>query len=295
MTKVKVITPANLGKGIRYNNETHQWESPDEFERLDGYEFPEANDTHYTEEYTTRFRHIKTGFIHEAKKVELLPRGEPVDEQLKFEIGGFQDRDRHIRDDNYNHVPGKPYYVSNGNVVGISKHNGKKYHFVVESLNVGQFSNSKEYNEWAKDKFIRSELVQNGGFSNTKPYPKVKDTEIQIPYPKMYYNEITRRFTPTVDGRKIDLGGENADFDIQLHVKATIRNTRTNETHNVDTTATIPHRQRSIGWEDLNRRLGDYNNQVLQSYEITFTQPPKYQSFVFESTAVFTTGLRITG
>ena len=26
--KLKVITPQNLGKGIKYNNETKQWESP---------------------------------------------------------------------------------------------------------------------------------------------------------------------------------------------------------------------------------------------------------------------------
>ena len=74
--KLKVITPQNLGKGIKYNNETKQWESPDEYEQLDGYEFPKANDTHYIETYATKFRHIKTGYIHEAKKVELIPRGE---------------------------------------------------------------------------------------------------------------------------------------------------------------------------------------------------------------------------
>lgn len=293
--KLKVITPQNLGKGIKYNNETKQQESPDEYEQLDGYEFPVANDTHYVEERTAKFRHIKTGYIHEAKKVELIPRGEPVAEKLKFSDSAyFFDNDRMVRNDNYRHQAGQPYYMNGLSIVGTSVHNGKSYIFEIGSVNVGQFATGKEFNEWAKTNFFKTQLVQNGGFSNTKPYPKVKDTEIQIPYPKVNYGIITQRFTPIVKNNGIDLGADNTDFDIQVRVKATVRNNRNNTTINVDTTVTIPHGRRSIDWGDVDSRLGNYNNQVV-SYDITSVQPPKYQEFRFESTAVFTNGLRITG
>lgn len=163
--KLKVITPQNLGNGIKYNNETKQWESPDEYEHLDGYEFPVANDTHYVEERTAKFRHIKTGYIHEAKKVELIPRGEPVAEKLKFSNSAyFFDNDRMVRNDNYRHQAGQPYYMNGRSIVGTSVHNGKSYTFEIGSVNVGQFATGKEFNEWAKTNFLQNTISSKWWF-----------------------------------------------------------------------------------------------------------------------------------
>ena len=248
--KVKVITPQNLGKGIKYNNETKQWESPDEYERLDGYEFPKANDTHYTEEHTTKFRHIKTGFIHEAKKVELIPRGEPIDEVMTFEntAAGFTPSSSQPADS-------KPTTIRWGRISGTSVYTGLSYLFDNLEWDVSQFDNAEEANKWAQGKFIKSELVPGRGFNRDKPHQKIKDTVINVPYPKIQYSDEIVRFNPNITtdsiASSIDLGRDNP-FTVVAHVKAHIHNHKQDLHYYVDKDITFNPGTRNIEWREIN-------------------------------------------
>ena len=284
MSKVKVITPQNLGKGIKYNNETKQWESPDEYEQLDGYEFPEANDTHYIETYTTKFRHIKTGYIHEAKKVELIPRGEPIDEVMTFEntAAGFTPSSGQPEDS-------KPTTIRWGRISGVSVYTGSSYLFDNLEWNVSQFDNAEEANKWAQGKFIKSELVLGRGFNRDKPHQKIKDTVINVPYPKINYRDEIVRFNPNITtdsiGSSIDLGHDNP-FTVVAHVKAHIHNYKHDLHYYVDKDITFNPGTRNIGWQEINNGVwGSFAK--VKSYTITFQQPAPAKSFWYQKVAQF--------
>nr|DAV68835.1 MAG TPA: hypothetical protein [Caudoviricetes sp.] len=158
----------------------------DEFEVVTNYVEPQEDDEFYIETVFAKFRHKATQLMTDAFKKEKKPRSTPVNESISETITA----EVHFEKGIITILPANNSVTSqvDGKVLKNSEFNSTNAYV---EINESDITSTKAFNEANAGKTLT--LVTKKRYANSEGHPVVKPTEIQVPYPKLPYEEGTAK------------------------------------------------------------------------------------------------------
>ena len=158
----------------------------DEFEVVTNYVEPQEDDEFYVETSFAKFRHKATQLMTNAFKKEKKPRSTSVNESISETITA----EVHFKKGVITILPANNSVTSqvDGKVLFNSEFNSTNAYV---EINESDITSTKAFNEANAGKTLT--LVTKKRYATSEGHPVVKPTEIQVPYPKLPYEEGTAK------------------------------------------------------------------------------------------------------